>query len=144
MVGKRRKKRVLFRRKRTLDPNTSIDYKDPDQLKRFITDRGKIIPRRISGATAAQQRMICTSVKRARYLALLPYSVAHRQEKNFVVEAALAAAAASVRGDRRPRPPMDRDRDRDSSSAAPAAAPAAAAPEAKEAKPSVETSTPNK
>lgn len=99
----------MFRRKRTLDPNISIDYKDPEQLKRFITDRGKIIPRRISGATASQQREITNSIKRARYLALLPYTVAHRQEKNIVVDSALAAAAASVRADRRPLRPRDRD-----------------------------------
>ncbi len=102
MVIRRKRKRVLFRRKRTLDPNTPIDYKDPDTLKRFITDRGKIIPRRISGATSSQQREICTAIKRARYLSLLPFSVAHRQEKKMIVDAALAAAAASARGDRRP------------------------------------------
>ena len=56
MANVRRKKRLLFRRKRTLDPNIVIDYKNPDILKRFVTDRGKIIPRRISGATAKQQR----------------------------------------------------------------------------------------
>lgn len=98
----RKRKRVLFRRKRTLDPNTAIDYKDADGLKRFITDRGKIIPRRISGANASQQREICTAIKRARYLSLLPFSVAHRQEKKVIVDAALAAAAASARSDRRP------------------------------------------
>ena len=98
----RKRKRVLFRRKRTLDPNTAIDYKDAESLKRFITDRGKIIPRRISGANASQQREICTAIKRARYLSLLPFSVAHRQEKKLIVDAALAAAAASARSDRRP------------------------------------------
>jgi len=58
----RKKKRLLTRRKRTLDPYTVVDYKSPDILKRFITDRGKIIPRRISGATAKQQRAICKAV----------------------------------------------------------------------------------
>jgi small subunit ribosomal protein S18 len=112
--ARKRKRRFMFRRKRTLDPHTIIDYKDPEQLKRFITDRGKIIPRRISGATADQQRLITTSIKRARYLALLPYTVAHRQEKNIVVDSALAAAAASVRADRRPmRPRDDRPFERD-------------------------------
>lgn len=104
MAGKRRKRRMLFRRKRSLDPATVIDYKDPDQLKRFITDRGKIIPRRISGATAKQQRQICKSIKRARYLGLLPYSIAHRSEKNIIVDAALAVAAASARSERRREP----------------------------------------
>jgi small subunit ribosomal protein S18 len=101
-ISRKKKRRSLFRRKRTLDQATIIDYKEPEQLRRFITDRGKIIPRRISGATAGQQREICKAVKQARYLALLPFSIAHRQEKKMVVDIALAAAAASVRSDRRP------------------------------------------
>ena len=88
----RRKRRVLFRRKRTLDPTILIDYKSPEILKRFITDRGKIIPRRISGATAKQQRQICQAVKRARYLSLLPYCLAHRTERNFGAEMSAIAA----------------------------------------------------
>lgn len=52
-----------------------VDYKSPQVLKAFVTDRGKIIPRRISGASAGQQRVITTAVRRARMLALLPYSV---------------------------------------------------------------------
>lgn len=112
MAQPRRKKRVLFRRKRTLDPSISIDYKFPEVLKRFVTDRGKIIPRRISGATAKQQRSICQAVKRARYLALLPYSLAHRSEKNFAAE--MSAIATSTMGSSRGmgrggRPPRDRD-----------------------------------
>lgn len=93
MSQSRRKKRVLFKRKRTLDPSTVIDYKTPDVLKRFVTDRGKIIPRRISGATAKQQRAICTAVKRARYIALLPYSLAHRSERNFAAEMSVIATS---------------------------------------------------
>ena len=61
----KKKRRTLFRRKRTLDPSIVIDYRNPEVLKRFVTDRGKIIPRRISGATAKQQRAICKAVKRA-------------------------------------------------------------------------------
>ena len=94
----KKKRRMMFRRKRTLDPNLEIDYKNPDVLKRFVTDRGKIIPRRISGATAKQQRSICTAVKRARYLSLLPYCLAHRTEKNFGAE--MSAIAASTMGSR--------------------------------------------
>lgn len=90
-IGKK-KRRVLFRRKRTLDPSIVIDYKNPEILKRFITDRGKIIPRRISGATAKQQRSICQAVKRARYLSLLPYCLAHRTERNFGAEMSAIAA----------------------------------------------------
>src|ERR1051326_8904942 len=52
-----------------------IDYKNPQVLRAFITDRGKMIPRRISGASARQQRVISTAIRRARMLALLPFSV---------------------------------------------------------------------
>lgn len=94
MANAKRKRKMLFRRKRTLDPSIEIDYKKPEVLRRFITDRGKIIPRRISGANARQQRTICTAVKRARYLALLPYSLAHRQERNFATEMSAIATSA--------------------------------------------------
>lgn len=89
---KKKRRRFMLRRKRTLDPTIAIDYKKPDTLKRFITDRGKIIPRRISGATAAQQRDITLSIKRARYLALLPVAVSHRPERGFAGEMAAANA----------------------------------------------------
>ena len=52
-----------------------VDYKNPQVLRMFVTDRGKMIPRRISGASARQQRRISTAVRRARMLALLPFSV---------------------------------------------------------------------
>ncbi len=52
---------------------TKIDYKDVNLLKKFITERGKILPRRITGTNARYQRMLATAIKRARYLALLPY-----------------------------------------------------------------------
>lgn len=99
MSAGKKKRRLMFRRKRTLDPSIVIDYKSSDVLKRFITDRGKIIPRRISGATAKQQREICRAVKRARYLSLLPYSLAHRTERNFAAE--MSAIAASTMGNSR-------------------------------------------
>lgn len=51
-----------------------FDYKDPQQLRYFITERGKIVPRRISGLTARQQRELTVAVKRARNIALLPYT----------------------------------------------------------------------
>ncbi|KIG12165.1 SSU ribosomal protein S18p [Enhygromyxa salina] len=66
------------RRKRVsplADPNVVIDYKNPQLLKHFLTDRGKIVPARITGVTARQQRSITKAIKRARLLALLPYSV---------------------------------------------------------------------
>ena len=51
----------------------AADYKDPARLKRFLTERGKILPRRITGLSAKQQRQIALAIKRARHLALLPY-----------------------------------------------------------------------
>ncbi len=50
-----------------------IDYKDEKLLSRFISERGKILPRRLSGVSARHQRQLSTAIKRARYLALLPY-----------------------------------------------------------------------
>ena len=50
-----------------------IDYKDLDTLSRFITERGKILPRRISGVSAYHQRQLVQAIKRARYMALLPF-----------------------------------------------------------------------
>ncbi len=55
------------------DTSLEIDYKDPKTLKYFTTERGKIIPRRISGNCAKHQRGITTAIKRARQMALLPY-----------------------------------------------------------------------
>ena len=55
-----------------------IDYKNLDLLKQYITETGKIVPSRITGATASQQRQLAQEVKRARYLALLPYTDQHR------------------------------------------------------------------
>ena len=49
------------------------DYKDPARLKRFLTERGKILPRRITGLSAKQQRHIALAIKRARHLAMLPF-----------------------------------------------------------------------
>ena len=57
------------------DKALKVDYKDQQQMKYFLTERGKIIPRRISGNCAKHQREVATAVKRARMLALLPYTV---------------------------------------------------------------------
>src|SRR5688500_13499674 len=57
------------------DRNVPIDYKDPATLKHFITDRGKIIPRRISGNCAKHQRKVSVAVKRSRMIALMPFAV---------------------------------------------------------------------
>jgi small subunit ribosomal protein S18 len=56
------------------DKALKVDYKDQQALKYFLTERGKIIPRRISGNCAKHQREIATAIKRARMLAILPYS----------------------------------------------------------------------
>ena len=55
------------------EKNAVIDYKDVNRLKKFITEKGKIIPRRASGVRAEQQRDLSVAIKRARYMALLPY-----------------------------------------------------------------------
>jgi len=55
-----------------------IDYKDLDTLKEYITETGKIVPSRITGTSARYQRQLARAIKRARYLALLPYCDAHK------------------------------------------------------------------
>ena len=74
----RKTKRRLYVRKKVCrfcaDATLQINYKDPRQLRYFITERGKIIPRRISGNCAKHQRKITLAVKRARHLALMPYT----------------------------------------------------------------------
>ena len=72
----------FFRRRKycrfTADGVTEIDYKDIATLKGYITETGKIVPSRITGTKAKYQRQLSTAVKRARFLALLPYSDAHK------------------------------------------------------------------
>ena len=58
------------------DKTLYIDYKPPSMLKRFITERGKIVPRRISGVCAPHQRELQTAIKRARIMAFMPFSSA--------------------------------------------------------------------
>lgn len=63
-----------FRRRISpIKPDEPIDYKDVELLRKFITERGKILPRRITGLTAKQQRDMTKAIKRARYMALLPF-----------------------------------------------------------------------
>lgn len=66
---KRRKKVCYF----TQNKATNIDFKDVELLKRFITERGKILPRRVTGTTAKWQRPLAIAIKRARHMALLPF-----------------------------------------------------------------------
>lgn len=75
--AKRKKKKKSQRQKvcrLTVDRVVFIDYKDVAMLKHYITERGKIIPRRITGASAKHQRMLTHAIKLARQIALLPYS----------------------------------------------------------------------
>ncbi|MBZ4687750.1 MAG: rpsR [Clostridiales bacterium] len=58
-----------------IDKVTEVDYKDVTRLRRYITERGKILPRRISGNCAHHQRQLTRAIKRARSIALLPYTV---------------------------------------------------------------------
>lgn len=56
------------------EKTTFIDYKEVNRLRRFVTERGKILPRRVSGNCARHQRVLAVAIKRARELALLPYT----------------------------------------------------------------------
>ncbi|MDX1823967.1 MAG: 30S ribosomal protein S18 [Thiohalomonadales bacterium] len=72
----------FFRRRKfcrfTAEGIQEIDYKDLNLLKANITESGKIVPSRITGTKARYQRQLATAVKRARYLALLPYTDSHK------------------------------------------------------------------
>ena len=56
------------------DKNFELDYKNMDQVKKFINEKGKILPRRATGACSKHQRVITNAVKRARHIAILPYA----------------------------------------------------------------------
>jgi small subunit ribosomal protein S18 len=79
---KRPAQNPLFKRKRfcrfTVTGVEEIDYKDVDTLRDFISENGKIIPARLTGTRAIFQRQLNTAIKRARFLALVPYSDQHR------------------------------------------------------------------
>ena len=68
--GMRRKKVCQF----CSDKTEVIDYKDVEKLKKYVTERGKILPKRITGTCAMHQREVTTAIKRARIVALLPYT----------------------------------------------------------------------
>ena len=71
----------FFRRKKfcrfTAEGIKEVDYKDIQMLKNYITETGKIVPSRITGTRARYQRQLSTAIKRARFLALLPYCDSH-------------------------------------------------------------------
>ena len=69
--GRRRKKVCVF----CASENNVIDYKDTNKLKRYVSERGKILPRRITGNCAKHQRALTVAIKRARHVALMPYTV---------------------------------------------------------------------
>ncbi|MDR9497562.1 MAG: 30S ribosomal protein S18 [Hydrogenovibrio sp.] len=62
----------------TVEGVKEIDYKDLDTLRSYVTETGKIVPSRITGTSAKYQRQLSRAIKRARYLALLPYSDQHK------------------------------------------------------------------
>ena len=83
MAGKKKddKGRSLFKRRKfcrfSAEKIEEIDYKDVDLLKDFITENAKIMPARITGTKTGYQRQLSTAIKRARYLALMPYTDLH-------------------------------------------------------------------
>ena len=72
----------FFRRRKfcrfTAEGITQIDYKDLEVLKGYVSETGKIVPSRITGTKARYQRQLATAIKRARYVALLPYTDGHK------------------------------------------------------------------
>jgi small subunit ribosomal protein S18 len=78
----RNKNRNLFKRRKfcrfSAEKIEQVDYKDVDLLRDFITETGKIMPARITGTKSRFQRQLSTAIKRARYLALLPYTDLHQ------------------------------------------------------------------
>ena len=74
--------KFFFRRRKycrfTAEGITEVDYKDVELLKAYVSETGKIVPSRITGTKAKYQRQLAKAVKRARYLALLPYTDAHK------------------------------------------------------------------
>ena len=69
--GRNKRRKVCYF---TVNKIKNIDYKDVDTLKKFISERGKILPRRVTGTSAKYQRMLTTAIKRSRQIALLPYT----------------------------------------------------------------------
>jgi len=69
--GKRRPKFCHY----CVEKTEKVDYKDVEKLRKYISERGKIVPRRISGSCAKHQRQLTEAIKRARFMALLPFSL---------------------------------------------------------------------
>ena len=79
--GDKKKKKKRFSRKKicrfTADGIAYIDYKDTKTLRNMVSERGKIIPRRVTGTSSRFQRQLTAAIKRARFMALMPYTVDH-------------------------------------------------------------------
>lgn len=69
--GRNKRRKVCYF---TVNKITHVDYKDLDLLRKFISERGKILPRRVTGTKAKYQRMLTVAIKRSRQMALLPYT----------------------------------------------------------------------
>ncbi len=77
LLKKSSKRTVLFKKKVCrfcIDKADKIDYKDLSKLIKFVTERGKIVPSRVSGTCAKHQRKLAQAIKRARFIAILPYA----------------------------------------------------------------------
>ena len=68
-----------------IDINQEIDYKNIDLLNIFLTEQGKILPRRATGVTVQQQRKLTKAIKRARFMALLPFIISTESKKKFKI-----------------------------------------------------------
>lgn len=80
--GKEKKRRPIARRRSCrlcADTKVKVDYKDARLLQQFITERGRIVPRRVSGNCAPHQRAVTLAIKQARILAFLPFTAIHQQ-----------------------------------------------------------------
>jgi small subunit ribosomal protein S18 len=86
-----------------------IDYKDPGKLRRYISDRGKIEPRRKTGTCARHQRRLTLAIKRARHLALLPYTADHMRVTSVYTPRAPEPEARAPRSEGEPPPVRARD-----------------------------------
>ena len=116
-----------------VDKVQRIDYKDVGRLRRFISERGKIDPRRKSGTCAKHQRMLTTALKRARHMAMLPYTAEHVRGLMSPQARAMAGGPPPPKPERPPYRPAGEFRPAGTPSrpaAAPAAAPAAPPPAA--------------
>ena len=86
MAGRPPRKRLFTRKKVCrfcMDKELVLDYKEVKTLRNFVSERGKIIPRRIVGTCASHQRQLCSAIKRARQIALLPYAgTSHNQPRS--------------------------------------------------------------